>query len=108
MGLEAGHEGDGRRELRQRTWWAQEKVILQRGDERCLRRTERDHVSLYGQTNMQIRISSVIDGGNNTAKVAWSDARNTTRPRTVNSLVSGLPAGLIDANGSVIFRRSHL
>jgi len=56
----------------------------------------------YATNNMQIRISSVIDGGNNTAKVAWSDARNMTA-RTVNSQVTGLPAGLVDPNGSVIF-----
>ena len=54
-------------------------------------------------SNVSIRISSLVDGGNGLARVVWSDAHNTTA-RTVNSTISGLPAGLIDANGgSVIF-----
>ena len=48
--------------------------------------------------NMSIRISSLVDGGNGLARVVWSDAQNET-PRAVNSTISGLPAGIIDANG---------
>jgi Flp pilus assembly protein TadG len=52
--------------------------------------------------NMQIKISSLIDAGNNSVRVAWSDARNTL-PRTVNSVVP-IPAGLVPngSGGSVI------
>jgi Flp pilus assembly protein TadG len=54
----------------------------------------------YALNNMQIVVSSLIDGGNGTVKVAWSDAQNTS-PRTVNSVVS-VPAGLVAVGGSVI------
>lgn len=53
-------------------------------------------------TAMSIRISSVVDAGSGIAKVAWSDGQNIAA-RTVNSTVTGLPAGLIDTNGSIIF-----
>ena len=57
----------------------------------------------FPTNNMQIKISSLIDGGNGTVKVAWSDARNTTA-RTVNSVV-GIPSGLVisGSGSSVIF-----
>lgn len=57
----------------------------------------------YPQNNMQITISSLIDTGTGTVKVAWSDALNTT-PRLVNSVVA-IPAGLVTSGGggSVIF-----
>jgi hypothetical protein len=42
----------------------------------------------------------VIDNGNGTVKVAWSDAQIFT-PRTVNSAVT-IPAGLVTTGGSVI------
>jgi Flp pilus assembly protein TadG len=51
----------------------------------------------YPTNNMQITISSLIDAGNGTVKVAWSDALNTT-PRVVNSVVS-IPSGMV-TNGS--------
>jgi Flp pilus assembly protein TadG len=47
----------------------------------------------YPTNNMQITISSLIDGGNGTVKVAWSDALNTTS-RPVNQVV-GIPSGLV-------------
>jgi Flp pilus assembly protein TadG len=50
--------------------------------------------------NMQIVISSLVDNGNGTVKVAWSDAQNIV-PRAVNSIVA-VPNGLVDAGGSVI------
>jgi Flp pilus assembly protein TadG len=52
-------------------------------------------------TDLRIIITSLVDGGNGLAKVVWSDAQNTT-PRLANSTIADLPAGLIDANGSVI------
>jgi Flp pilus assembly protein TadG len=57
----------------------------------------------YPTNNMQITITSLIDAGNGTVKVAWSDALNTT-PRVVNSTVS-IPSGLVTSGGggSVIF-----
>jgi Flp pilus assembly protein TadG len=57
----------------------------------------------YPQNNMQIVISSLIDTGTGTVKVAWSDAVNTT-PRAVNSTVP-IPAGLVTngSGASVIF-----
>lgn len=55
----------------------------------------------YPANNMGIRVTSLVDGGNNTVRVAWSDAQNLT-PRTVNSVVS-IPAGLVTTGGSVIF-----
>jgi Flp pilus assembly protein TadG len=53
-------------------------------------------------TAMTIKVSSLIDNGNGTVKVAWSDAQNTTA-RTVNSIVS-IPNGLVTSGsgGSVI------
>jgi Flp pilus assembly protein TadG len=47
----------------------------------------------YPSNNMQIRISSLVDTGNGTLKVAWSDAQNTT-PRSVNEVVP-VPTGLV-------------
>ena len=54
----------------------------------------------YPLNNMQIVISSLIDAGGGTVKVAWSDAQNTS-PRAVNSVVS-VPAGLVAVGGSVV------
>jgi Flp pilus assembly protein TadG len=54
----------------------------------------------FPTNNMTIRISSLIDNGNGTVKVAWSDAQNIA-PRTVNSAVT-IPAGLVTTGGSVI------
>jgi Flp pilus assembly protein TadG len=54
----------------------------------------------FPPNNMKIRITSLIDNGNNTVKVAWSDAQHIT-PRTVNSPVT-IPAGLVTTGGSVI------
>ncbi len=52
---------------------------------------------------MKIVVSSLIDNGNGTVKVAWSDAQNTPA-RTVNSIVT-IPTGLVTSGsgGSVIF-----
>ena len=55
----------------------------------------------YPGGNMHIVISSLIDAGNGTVKVAWSDAHNGS-PRVVNSVVP-IPSGLVDTGGSVIF-----
>lgn len=57
----------------------------------------------YPTNNIKIVITSLIDTGNNTVKVAWSDALNTT-PRVVNTIVP-IPAGLVTngGGGSVIF-----
>jgi len=54
----------------------------------------------FPPNNMKIRISSLIDNGNSTVKVAWSDAQNDT-PRAVNSAVT-IPSGLVTTGGSVI------
>lgn len=54
----------------------------------------------YPTNNMQIVISSLVDTGGGTIKVAWSDAQNTTA-RTVNSIVI-VPTGLVSAGGSVV------
>jgi Flp pilus assembly protein TadG len=54
----------------------------------------------FPPNNMEITISSLIDNGNGTVKVAWSDAQNAT-PRTVNSAVT-IPTGLVTTGGSVI------
>ena len=43
----------------------------------------------------------LIDAGNGTVKVAWSDAHNGS-PRTGNSIVP-IPSGLVTTGGSVIF-----
>jgi Flp pilus assembly protein TadG len=51
----------------------------------------------YPLNQMQIVISSLVDAGNNTVKVAWSDAKNTS-PRGVNSIVA-VPAGLVPSGG---------
>jgi Flp pilus assembly protein TadG len=47
----------------------------------------------YPANNMQIKISSLVDAGDGTLKVAWSDAQNTT-PRSVNEVVP-VPTGLV-------------
>ena len=56
----------------------------------------------YSSGGAKIVISSIVDAGNNTAKVAWSNAQNTTA-RTVGSTVT-VPTGLIvsGSGGSVI------
>jgi Flp pilus assembly protein TadG len=54
----------------------------------------------YPVNSMQIIVSSIVDAGNGTYKVAWSDAQNANA-RTVNSIVS-VPSGLVSAGGSVI------
>jgi Flp pilus assembly protein TadG len=54
----------------------------------------------YPSTNAKIIISSVIDNGSGGAKVAWSDAQNTTA-RSVGSAVT-VPTGLITSGGSVV------
>jgi len=54
----------------------------------------------YPTANMQIVISSLVDAGDGTVKVAWSDALHTTS-RSTNSVVD-VPAGLITAGGSII------
>jgi Flp pilus assembly protein TadG len=54
----------------------------------------------FSSTGMEITISSLIDNGNGTVKVDWSDAQNAT-PRTENSSVT-IPAGLVTTGGSVI------
>jgi Flp pilus assembly protein TadG len=52
---------------------------------------------------MKVRISSLIDNGNGTVKVAWSDTNDPTNypARTVNTAVT-IPAGLVPTGGSVI------
>ena len=55
----------------------------------------------YPAENMQIVVSSLIDAGNGTIRVAWSDGHNAS-PLAVNSLVT-IPDGLVTAGGSVIF-----
>lgn len=56
----------------------------------------------YPTTNvMDIVISSIVDAGNGTVKVAWSDAVPTSSKRAVNSSVP-IPAGLVTEGGSVI------
>jgi Flp pilus assembly protein TadG len=50
--------------------------------------------------SMKVRISSLVDNGNGTVKVAWSDGHNMA-PRTVNSPVI-IPAGLVPDGQSVI------
>ena len=54
----------------------------------------------FSPNNMEIRISSLVDNGNGTVKVAWSDAQNAT-PRDVNSSIE-IPSGLVTTGGSVI------
>jgi Flp pilus assembly protein TadG len=56
----------------------------------------------YPDKAMQITISSLIDTGTGTVKVAWSDAIHGT-PRAVNSVVT-IPTGLVTSGsgGSVI------
>ena len=56
----------------------------------------------YPMNNIKITITSLIDTGNNTVKVAWSDGLNVT-PRAVNAIVP-IPAGLVTngGGGSVI------
>jgi Flp pilus assembly protein TadG len=47
--------------------------------------------------SMKIVVSSLIDNGNGTVKVAWSDAQHTSA-RTVNSIVT-IPSGLVTSGG---------
>ena len=47
----------------------------------------------YAAAGMQIVVSSLVDDGNGSTKVAWSNAQNAT-PRTVGSTVA-VPTGLI-------------
>ena len=47
----------------------------------------------YPVNDMKIKITSLVDTGNGTVKVAWSDVLNDT-PRAVNSIVS-IPDGLV-------------
>jgi Flp pilus assembly protein TadG len=56
----------------------------------------------YPINNMTVVISSVVDNGNNTVKVAWSDAQNGSA-RAVGSAVT-IPSGLITSGsgGSII------
>src|SRR5258706_1363201 len=54
----------------------------------------------YPLNQMQIVLSSLIDAGGGTVKVAWSDAQNAG-PRAVNSIVA-VPAGLVGPGGSVV------
>ncbi len=57
----------------------------------------------FPPNGMKVRISSLIDNGNGTVKVAWSDSNDVGNypPRTVNSAVT-IPAGLVTTGGSVI------
>ena len=55
----------------------------------------------YPTGTLHVVVSSLIDAGNGTVKVAWSDAHNGS-PRTVNSIVP-IPSGLVTTGGSVIF-----
>jgi hypothetical protein len=50
---------------------------------------------------VEVTISSVIDNGNGTVKVAWSDATPNAEAREVNSPVT-IPEGLVGEDGSVI------
>ena len=54
----------------------------------------------FPPNSMKIRISSLIDNGNGTVKVAWSDAQNMDE-RSVDEVVS-IPEGLVATGGSVI------
>jgi len=54
----------------------------------------------YPLNQMQIVISSLIDNGGGTVRVAWSDASNTS-PRGVGTVVA-IPAGLVGVGGSVV------
>jgi Flp pilus assembly protein TadG len=54
----------------------------------------------FSLNQMQIVLSSLVDAGGGTVKVAWSDASNTS-PRAVGSVVS-VPAGLVGLGGSVV------
>jgi Flp pilus assembly protein TadG len=49
---------------------------------------------------MKMRVTSIIET-NGQAKVGWSRAKNDA-PLTKGSTISGLPAGLLQTNGSVI------
>ena len=55
----------------------------------------------YPSDETSIVISSLIDAGNGTVKVAWSEAHNGSQ-RAANSLVD-IPSGLVPAGGSVIY-----
>jgi Flp pilus assembly protein TadG len=54
----------------------------------------------FSSSSMEITISSLVDAGNRTVKVDWSDAQNAT-PRTENSFAT-IPEGLVVEDGSVI------
>src|SRR3982074_3750711 len=54
----------------------------------------------FALNQMQIIVSSLIDAGGGTVKVAWSDASNAS-PRAPGSVVS-VPAGLVAVGGSVV------
>ena len=54
----------------------------------------------FSSTGMKVTISSLIDNGNGTVKVDWSDALNATaRP---DDQVVTIPEGLVSEDGSVI------
>jgi Flp pilus assembly protein TadG len=55
----------------------------------------------YSSASTQVVVSSLIYVNATSAKVAWSDAKNSS-PRAVDSTVT-IPSGLISAGGSVIF-----
>jgi len=57
----------------------------------------------FSSAQAQIVVSSLVDDGHGGAKVAWSNAQNTT-PRAVGANIT-LPAGLVvsGSGGSVIF-----
>lgn len=57
----------------------------------------------YASTGARIVVSSLVDDGKGSTKVAWSSAQNAT-PRSVGSTVS-VPPGLVvsGSGGSVIF-----
>jgi Flp pilus assembly protein TadG len=59
-------------------------------------------ITPYPVSNLSIVISSIVDAGNGTTKVAWSNEQNGTA-RAVNAVVT-LPTGLVvsGSGGSVI------
>lgn len=54
----------------------------------------------FSGTGMKVTVSSLVDAGNGTVKVAWSDALNATE-RPVDQVVT-IPTGLVTDGGSVI------
>ena len=54
----------------------------------------------YSSSGETIIVSSILDNGNGTGRVAWSDAQNGS-PRSVGSIVT-LPTGVVVTGGSVI------